>query len=80
MKKINSFVTMLCLSAVLFGCGSLAEKPSVLSFVAHGTGGIAASARTLERSLSGAAMVNPIGIDRDSMSQAEERLSQWLGK
>ena len=50
----------------------------VIPFVSHGTGGLAASSRTLERSIPGATVVKPISIERDEIGQAEARISQWL--
>ncbi len=52
---------------------------TIIPFVAHGTGGIAASVRDISRVLpSSAVVLTPLGISRSDMDTAEERVKSWL--
>lgn len=53
---------------------------TVIPFVSHGTGGLAASVRNLERSVPEARILLPLGIYRDDMPQAAARIDAWLQK
>ena len=52
---------------------------TVIPFVAHGTGGLSSTIRDLTAALpEDAAVLEPVGIYRDDMPQAEETISAWL--
>ena len=52
---------------------------TVIPFVAHGTGGLSSTIRDLTAALpEDAAVLEPVGIYRDDMPQAEETISSWL--
>ena len=52
---------------------------TVIPFVAHGTGGLSSTIRDLTAALpEDAAVLEPVGIYRDDMPQAQETISAWL--
>lgn len=52
---------------------------TVIPFVAHGTGGLSSTIRDLTAALpEDAAVLEPVGIYRDDMPQAQDTISAWL--
>ena len=52
---------------------------TVIPFVAHGTGGLSSTIRDLTAALPGdTTVLDPVGIYRDDMPQAEETIAAWL--
>lgn len=54
------------------------QGKTVVPFVAHGSGGLAASVSTVSRLLQGARLGEPFGIEREQMPQARKRIAAWL--
>lgn len=51
---------------------------TIIPFVSHGTGGLAASLKVLERTVPEAKILMPLGIYRDDMPQAAAKIAAWL--
>lgn len=51
---------------------------TIVPFVSHGTGGLAASVRALERTVPEAKILTPLGIYRNDMPQAPAKITAWL--
>lgn len=53
---------------------------TVIPFCSHGTGGLSSSVRQISQSIPGATIGTPLGISRNEMKDAPEKVHAWLSQ